>query len=264
LETFAAMIHDTNGQHLRPIEFVSLVDENADLLGDSAIADGVDQKLADDLLTLDLPQRAKTVLENLIKRSTADIANGRYGYSLAAIRAREGDAAGALATLDAYAGGPLPDDLAENRLLLRAASRAQLGDTAAAVELLTTLHTPRAVEERARVLENAQDWAGAEQAWADCVALTVPATGTLDEAQAQTVLRLASAAARARDEAGLAALRSKFGARIGPGPLGDMFRLLTAQPVQTTADIARSGREASLAAALPNSLAALKAEPVPR
>ncbi|HYZ24694.1 MAG TPA: tetratricopeptide repeat protein [Rhodopila sp.] len=264
LETFAAMIHDTNGQHLRPIEFVSLVDENADLLGDNAITDGVDQQLADDLLTLDLPQRAKTVLENLIKRSTADIAKGRYGYSLAAIRAREGDAAGALATLDAYAGGPLPDDLAENRLLLRAASKAQLGDTAAAIELLATLHTRRAVEERAHVLENAQDWAGAEQAWADCVALTVPATGTLDEAQTQTVLRLASATARARDDAGLAALRARFGTRIGPGPLGDMFRLLTAQPVRTTADIARSGKEATLAAALPSSLAALKAEPVPR
>jgi hypothetical protein len=78
------------------------------------------------------------------------------------------------------------------------------------------------------------------------------------------VLRLASATARAKDDAGLAALRAKFGPRIGAGPLGDMFRLLTAQPVQTMADIARSGREATLAAALPGSLAAIKAEPVTR
>ena len=52
--------------------------------------------------------------------------------------------------------------------------------------------------------------------------------------------------------------RSKFGERFGTGPLGDMFRLLTAEPIRTTADIGRSKREMSLAASLPSDLKALQ------
>lgn len=264
LETFAAMVHDTDSQHLRPLEFVSLVDENADLLGDSAIEEGVNRKLADDLLALDLPQKAQPVLEKLLKQSVTDTAKGRYGLSLAMVHAREGDPAGALATLDDYHGGALPPDVTEPRLLLRASTQAQLGDTADAVASLAPLHTAQAAETRAQILENVKDWPAAEQAWADAVALTVPPDGMLTEPQGRTVLRLATATARARDDAGLAALRQKYQPRIGPGPLGDMFHLLTAEPVQTTADIARSGKETSLAAALSANLAALKADPAPR
>ena len=54
------------------------------------------------------------------------------------------------------------------------------------------------------------------------------------------LLRLATATARADDDAGLAQLRRELRPRIGAGPLGDMFRLLTAEPVSTTADIKRS------------------------
>ena len=86
----------------------------------------------------------------------------------------------------------------------------------------------------------------------------------LDESQTRTMLRLATATARASDDAGLADLRVKYGDRIGAGPLGDMFRLLTAQPISTTADIGRSQREISLAASLPGDLKALRASTPPR
>jgi hypothetical protein len=69
-------------------------------------------------------------------------------------------------------------------------------------------------------------------------------------------LRLATATARADDTARLATLRETYGSRIGAGPLGDMFRLLTIEPITTTADISRSQREVGLTASLP---AALKA-----
>jgi hypothetical protein len=96
------------------------------------------------------------------------------------------------------------------------------------------------------------------------VALTLPDGGMLDENQTRTMLRLATATARASDDAGLASLRVKYGGRIGPGPLGDMFRLLTAEPITTTADISRSKREISLAASLPTDLKALRASTAPR
>jgi hypothetical protein len=45
---------------------------------------------------------------------------------------------------------------------------------------------------------------------------------------------------------------------MASGPLADMFRLLTADPVRSTADLKRSGQEATLAGGLPGQLKALQ------
>jgi tetratricopeptide (TPR) repeat protein len=258
-DTFAGMIRDQGAQHIPPIEFVSMVDENIDLIHDAGDDEAVEQALADRLLALDLPGRAKPVLEKLMSSGKSGVAKARFGSSLAALEAREGDDAGARAALDASEAPDLPPELAEQRTIVRAGSVARLGDPAGAAAVLAPLRTGSATEARARILETAADWPGAEQAWADYVALTVPDTGMLDDTQARTVLRLVTATARAGDDDGLAALRIKFGERIGDGPLGDMFRLLTAEPVRTSADIGRSRREMSLAASLPADLKALHA-----
>jgi hypothetical protein len=80
----------------------------------------------------------------------------------------------------------------------------------------------------------------------------------LDDDQTRMMLRLATATARAGDDAGLADLRTKYSSRIGSSPLGDMFRLLTVEPVRTSGDIKRSQQEVSLAASLPADLKALR------
>lgn len=258
-DTFAGMIRDQNEQHASPIEFVSTVDENADLVLDTAEDDAVQQALADRLLALDLPDRAKPILEKLMRSAKSDTAKARFGASLATLESHEGDDTGARSVLDASEAHDLPTDLTEQRMILRAEVVARLGDPAAGAAILVPFRTARATEARAQILENASDWPGAEQAWSACVALTLPDSGMLDENQTRTMLRLATATARASDDAGLADLRVKYGSRIGAGPLGDMFRLLTAEPVSTTADIRRSEREISLAASLPADLKALRA-----
>ena len=65
----------------------------------------------------------------------------------------------------------------------------------AAAEMLAPFRDGRATEARAQILENASDWAGAEQAWSDCVALTLPESGMLDDSQMRVMLRLATATA---------------------------------------------------------------------
>ena len=108
---------------------------------------------------------------------------------------------------------------------------------------------------RASILERAKDWAGADRALADYVAKTVPETGDLDDNARRSLLRLATAAARAGDEATLAALRERQEARMGTGPLADMFRLLAADPVHGAADLPRAEREVGYARALAERLA---------
>jgi tetratricopeptide (TPR) repeat protein len=263
-DLFVGMIRDQGEQQASPIEFVSMVDENADLMLDSGDDETVQQSLADRLLALDLPARAKPVLEKLMRSAKSDLAKARFGVSLATLDSREGDDAGVRTVLDASEGRDLPADLVEQRTILRAGSVARLGDATAAAAMLAPLRTGRATEARAQILENASDWAGAEQAWSDCVALTLPESGMLDEGQTRTVLRLATATARAADDAGLAELRVKYGNRIGTSPLGDVFRLLTAEPVKTNADIKRSQQEVALATSLPADLKAIQARTAAR
>ena len=263
-DMFAAMIRDQGAQQASAIEFVSMVDENADLALDATDDDAVQQSLADRLLALDLPDRAKPVLEKLMRSAKSDTAKARFGASLATLAARNGDDAGARTVLDASEGHDLPPDLVEQRAILRADVGARLGDPAGAAAMLAPFRTARATEARAQILENASDWGGAERAWSDCVALTLPDSGRLDETQTRLMLRLATATARASDDAGLTDLRVKYGSRIGAGPLGDMFRLLTAEPVRTTADIKRSQQEMSLATSLPTDLKALRANAAAR
>jgi hypothetical protein len=237
---------------------VAAVAENTDLLSGSQDDEAIEQALADRLLALDLPDGAKPVLEKLMNQATSATAKARFGVSVATLNAREGDNAGAISALDASEGPDLPADLIEQRLILRAVTVAGLGDSAGAAAMLASTRTIQATQTRAQILENASDWTAAEQAWSDCAALTVSGTGTLDEAQTRTILHLATVTARGGDEGKLARLRDQFGPRIAASPLGDMFSLLTAEPIRTTADIERSQHEVNLAASLPAGLKAVK------
>jgi hypothetical protein len=256
---FAAMIRDRDEQHLSPIEFVSLVDENLELMPNAGDDQALEQSLADRLLNLDLPGRAKPVLEKLLKAANSAPAKARFGASLATLEAREGHDSDARTALDESEGRDLPPDLLEQRAIIRAGVVARLGDTNAAAATLVRFQTAPATEARAQILENASDWAGAAQAWADYAALTLPASGVLDENQSKTALRLTTATARANDDPGLAALGEKYGDRMGAGPLADMFHLLTAAPIRTTADVGRAKQEMNLTASVPAGLRAMKA-----
>ena len=164
-----------------------------------------------------------------------------------------------ISALDASQGSDLPSDLSEQRLILRAGSIARQGDPAGAAAMLAPTRTARATEARAQILETASDWAGAEQAWSDCVEITLPDSGMLDEPQTRTMLRLATAAARAgrRREAGHAARHLRHAHRRRPAGRHVPAANRRTDPHQST-DIERSQREMSLAASLPADLKALR------
>lgn len=257
-DTFAAMIRDRGAQQVSPIEFVSLVDENIELMPNAGDDQDLQQLLADRLLALDLPTRAKPVLEKLLKSAKSDVAKARLGATLATLEARDGNDVGARTALEGSEGRDLPPDLTEQRTILAAGSVARLGDPVAGAAMLAALHTGNATAARAEIMENASDWPKAAQAWTEYAALALPESGMLDETQMKTVLRLATATARAGDDDGLTQLRGRYRDRIGAGPLPDMFRLLTVEPIRTEADMGRSKQEISLAASLPTDLKAIK------
>ena len=214
-DMFAGLLRDDTADSLAPLELVAVVEENADLLPTGLDGDALQAKLADRLVALDLPKRAGPVLEKLMKAATTDVARAGFGARLAALRLRESDMAGAMAALDASVAADLPAELAERRTLLVADADARRGDSARALAVLATLDSAAADEARATILERANDWPAAQRALADYAAKTVPAEGKLDDAQRRTLLRLATAAARAGDDAALTALRRRETAQDG-------------------------------------------------
>jgi hypothetical protein len=268
---FARLLHDDALDRLAPLELVALIDDNADLLPSGAAGEAMEERLADRLVALELPRRAGPVLEKLMAAAPSPAGRAGFGARLAELRLRENDAAGTLAALTASAapplaagsagaaeGAPLPTSLIERRTLLTASAEARLGDTTHAVAELAALGTATADLARASILEKAKDWPGAEHGLADYIAKTLPPTGPLDETQQRLVVRYATAAAQAGDDTALALLRATDGPRMPGGAFGDMFRLLTAEPVHLSADLPRAGRETALARELPKALDALR------
>jgi hypothetical protein len=253
-DMFATMLRENAIRTMSPLELVSLVDENTDVLPASPDGEALEARLADQLLELDLPARAGPLLDKLAKAAPTPPGRASFGLRLATLRLREGDADGALAALKDSEAEGLPAALVERRALTLAAAIARRGDTTQALGALSGLDTPAADEARATIYESANNWPSAEKALAAYAARTVPAEGRLDDAQRRTLLRLATAAARAGDEAALTDLGRREAERMQSGPLADVFRLLASQQVQGVADLRRSAREAALARELPKEL----------
>ncbi len=263
-EAVAALLRDDATKSMPPLDFIALLEENADLLGTAATGPELQEQLADRLLALDLTDAAMPYLERLMRAAPPDAARGAIGARLAALHLAAGDATGALAALSESQAPDLPPALAERRALLSARAAAQSGNTAQAVAQLAGLGTQEADRARADILERAGDLAGAVTALTALADKTVPAQGPLDEAARQTLLRLAAAASRAGDQAALAALRARVAGRLETGPSADTLRLLLAEPVRQVADLARAAKETRLAGSVAASLRAPAPAPAAR
>ena len=154
--SFDALLHDDGADKLPPLEFVALVDENADLVPNTREGEAMQAILADKLVALDLPKRAGPVLDKLMREVPAGSVRAAFGARLAKLRLGESDAAGALAALTASDAAGLPAPLAEQRLLLRADAQAAWGDVAGAVGTLAGLDSPAADAARVGILETAE------------------------------------------------------------------------------------------------------------
>ncbi len=266
---FTALLQSDATDRLSPIDLVALIEENADLMPQGAEGDVLAARLADRLVALDLPRRAAPVLEKLMRAAPPGAARAAFGLRLGEVRLAAGDPEAALRALIDSGIGAAPGEapagvtqaIAERRTILFARLAAARGDPARAAAALGALGTPAADAARASILEQARDWPGAEAALSELAARSVPAEGKLDDAQQRLLLRLAGATAQAGDAAAWAALARREGPRMQGGPFGDMFRLLTADPVAGVGDLPRAAREMALARGVPDALAAIAPNP---
>ena len=120
------------------------------------------------------------------------------------------------------------------------------------MSLLQQLGTEQADDQRARILARNGDWNGSLAALSDLSARRVPREGKLEEEAQAILLRQADAASQAHD-AGMLRSLAASGARID-GTRADVFRLLTAPPLDSATDLPRASRELAAARMLPQRL----------
>jgi hypothetical protein len=262
-DVFAQALAGDAKAAISPLDLVSLIDENPDLLPDGEAGRALAARLADRLVALDLPNRAEPVLQKLMTATPSGAARAELGARLAAMRLARNDPAAALETLSDSAAEHLPPALDEARTITFARATAARGALAPATAALAALGTAAADEARASLLEQAKDWPEAVAALASYAGKTVPPEGMLGEAPARVLLRLASAAARAGDEAVLSQLRDRELPRVPPGKTADLLRVLTERPVRGVSDLPRAAQEAALARGVPAALQTLGAVPPP-
>lgn len=243
---------------VEPLELVTLVSDYAALLPEQE-GRGLSALLADKLVALDLPGRAAPVLASLMAAAPAGAARAGIGARLAQMQLENAAAPAAEAALKASDAPGLPAPLVEQRTLALARARAVQGDLGGATAALQALGTAAADDLRATLLSQASDWPGSVAALSDLAAKTVPPNGPLSDVMQDVVLRQATSAAQARDAALLADLSRRYGPRLA-GTRADLFRVLTAAPLQSSSDLPRAASELALARTLPDRLRGLSTQ----
>ena len=241
------------GPPVPPLDLVTLIAEHADSVPAGEVGQALTALLADKLVALDLPLRARPVLQTLMRTAAEGPVRAEIGARLAQLLLDGGSTADAQAAL-ADSGAPnLSQALQQRRMLLEAKALVAQNNPAGAIERLAAIGTTEADDLRANLLAQAGDWPGSLSVLNRMVAATVPGEGPIGAAQQRLLLRQASAAVQAGDVQALHALQQRYADRVSE-PDATAYRLLTAAPVRQGSDLPRAGRELALARTLPMQL----------
>ena len=256
----AAILADAARPDAQPppgsLDFVTLVEDNADLLPQGDAGAELASRLADRLAALDLPQRAAAALQKLAARAPPGPPKATLGARLATQQLARNDGQAALAALRSSDAPDLPPALWNEREMIRARAQEAVGDRAGALATLAALDDPTAAAPYARLLEQGGDWPAAARVL-DPLLAGLPAAGKLNADQSKLVLQQAADIARAGDDAALERLRLRFTDRLSSPDLGHLLAMLSAPAVREVSDLARAGREVAMARQLPTALDAL-------
>ena len=225
-----------------PVTQLTLLEGNQDLLPRGAGGAAVSIDLAKRLAALDLPDRAANFLRAAMTQTTGR-ERAQLGLELARLQLDQGDATGAVAALAATEASGLSPEIEQPRALLQAQVLAASGDAGGALKALASLRGVEADDLRVRELAATRDWAGEADALAKVIQSRLPASGPLDAAGEDLVLRLVGAAAHGGAQDTLHRLETTWAPRFPDTARRDMLRLLTASRIATVGDLSRSAAD---------------------
>jgi len=237
-------------QNLPKPELAAICDENAATMQSISWPLALGLKLVDRLSELDLPGRAEAIMASLIAKTSDPVLRAGLGLRLAGLRLDMNDPAGAIAALDETAPAadvPLDPATVANRQIVNAKAEARRGNTPAALDMLQSLDTAEADEARAAIYSEVKDWDHLVSALSALEQKRGLQPGNLGPNQQALIMRLASAAALAGDNATLVRLRTTYGPSMAAGAAADRFRVITSDPIRGSNDLPRAFEEIQIA-----------------
>ncbi|MEM9469027.1 MAG: tetratricopeptide repeat protein [Pseudomonadota bacterium] len=241
-DTFRSLFLEGKLDEISTLDAVSIYDEFKELTPAGSEGDLFIQKLAENLVSVDLLGRAADLLDNQVTRRLEGEEKVRVGLRLAAIRLLDSKPDGALRTLNVVdetitqvalnSDNAMSEERAEHQLLM-ARALSQLNRTGEAVEILNELTKRRGndlniARLKADIAWRAGRWDDAAEAFQDLIfaeniSLTRPAT----DDQRDLLMNRAIALNLAGDRVGLANLREKFGDVMKQSSKARLFELVT-------------------------------------
>ena len=258
---FLQMLASKQFAQLSAVQAVSVLEQNQDLIPAGAGSAGVVNLLAERLDALDLPGAAAPMLSQLIQTVPQGEAQARLGATLAQVDLDAGSPAAALADLSETQADGLPPALVSQRALLNTKAQAEGGNALAAVATLAPATDLTSLTTQAQIAEQSGQWPAAEQALSSLVRQSVPATGSINSANENLLLRLATAAAHNNDSATLSALSTQYSSRVGSDPAGQMLQALTAPPLNGDQGLTQALHQIAQLQALPALMDAVAGPP---
>jgi tetratricopeptide (TPR) repeat protein len=217
-----------------PLRQLGLYDEFKELTPPGSQGDEIIRKLADQLVKIDLLDRAGDLLDNQVKTRLTGIDQARVATQLALVRLLDRRPEDAIAALDVPVTGDLPPELVTQRLELRARAMAELNKDADALKLIEGDQSADADRLRVDIYWKTQNWAAVVPVLKR--GLQPPQAGKVDEDTARTVLKIATAMVLGKDRTGLAALQKQYGAAMEQSALKDDFRVVAGNSSATSGD----------------------------
>ena len=230
VDLFLGRAADTVG----PLKQLGLYDEFKELTPAGTVGDQIIRKLADQLVKVDLLDRAADLLENQVKTRLTGVDQARVATQLALVQLLDRRPDDAIAALDLPVTADLPPELVSQRLELRARALAEQGKDADALKLLTGDESPDADRLRVDTYWKTQNWAAVVPVLKR--GLKPPEGGKVDEDTARAVLKIATAMVLGKDRTGLVALQKQYGAAMDQSTLKDDFRVVAGNSSSTSGD----------------------------
>lgn len=233
------------GAGLTALEALSLYQDYRYLITDPVEARPIIRSLTERLVAIDLLEQATQLLEDLLPAAKG-VDKAHLGARLAGIYLLDKQPQKALTALTVSQSDSLDAALLNERVLLQARAKAELGDVETAKSLLANRTDPPAQLLLGDVAWRAAHWQEAAAAFSRALGAP-PAAGTaLTADQIALAVKTATAMALGDDRDGLGKLASAFGVAMNPTPQHEIFALLT-QPEASSniRDIAQAAMQSS-------------------
>lgn len=225
VDTFVDLFIGKAADDMPPVKALALYDAFQTLDPAGERHDAIVKKLVDRLVSVDLLDRAGTLLGDQVKSHLNGVDKARAATQLALLRLMNHQPEVAIAALDIDVNSGLTPELTRQRQELRARALFDLNRAPEALAMLANDNSRDAYRLRADIYWRQHDWKNASRVFTSLVGQP-PAQGTLDPESASLVLNWAAALTLDGDQQGLTKLRHDFGPAIAGTPSEDAFNVV--------------------------------------